>query len=242
MINLHVSLMNYTPEMVELIYSAYRQCYSSDTAQKIYEKAVVGDLHLMQNFIKNCMKRGHLSPLEHVSFTFNIQGCSRVCSHQLVRHRLASYSQQSQRYVKVNPTKDEPFYVPESISTLCDKDKLTDMLAAVYGFYDFLLSKGVPQEDARYILPEGTRTNLVVTMNLRELLHFFNERLCSKAQDEIRVVAEAMAHLVIYTVPWIREFIGPKCIGREKCMDGELVLCSEHYRWDKEDDEETSSN
>ena len=232
--NFKVTLMSYTLHMVQLIYSAYRQCYSKEKKKKIFIDADEDLSDFYADFVRNCMKRGHLSPLEHATFTFNIQGCSRVCTHQLVRHRLASYSQQSQRYVKVN-VDDDPCVIPESIKTLDPKFK--DKLSIIYSMYKVLVEKGVPQEDARYILPEGTRTNIVVTMNLRELLHFFNERLCSKAQDEIREVANAMAGLVIEVEPWLREFIGPKCQGRDACMDGELVLCSEHYRWRFEDEE-----
>lgn len=236
MYGIDVALMNHTQNMKETVYAAYRQCFSRLSAQTILNDALTeDDTVYAEILIRNCIKRGHLSPLEHASFTFSISGCSRACSHQLVRHRLASYSQQSQRYVKMD-MKEMPFFIPQSISTICYKD-YKEMLNTISGFYDSLIAKGIPKEDARYILPEATRTKIVVTMNLRELLHFFHERLCGKAQDEIREVATAMAELVIRYEPWLAEYIGAKCKGKEKCMDGELNLCSEHYRWRFEDEE-----
>jgi len=241
MYSIDVSLMNHTPNMKETVYAAYRQCFSRLTAQTIFNDALTEDHTVYaETLIRNCIKRGHLSPLEHASFTFSISGCSRACSHQLVRHRLASYSQQSQRYVKMD-MKDMPFFIPQSISTIYYKEYI-EMLNTISGFYNTLIEKGIPKEDARYILPEATRTKIVVTMNLRELIHFFHERLCGKAQDEIREAATAMAELVIREESWLAEYIGPKCKGKERCMDGDIVLCSEHYRWRFEDEEAIDVN
>lgn len=146
-----------------------------------------------QRFVRRRIDEAHLGLLEHVSFTFAINGISRSTANQLVRHRIASYAQESQRYVR----QTEEYVTPKTISS----DELLDAIyhntvsAAFHAYYG-LLKAGVPKEDARYVLPVGTKTNIVVTMNARSLLHFFDMRLAKGAQSEIRVMAFKMLGLL----------------------------------------------
>ena len=151
---------------------------------------------------KSLASIGHLSPIEHVSFTFGIEGISRACSHQLVRHRVASYSQQSQRYVKeeqfdyvIPPSiKQDPALVGEFEKCMAEaQENYTKVLKRL----EELGYKGeAGQQDARYLLPNAAETKIVVTMNARELLHFFRVRCCNRAQWEIREMADRMLALV----------------------------------------------
>ena len=148
--------------------------------------------------------------LEHASFTFAISGVSRALSHQLVRHRMASYSQQSQRYVKAE---EWEFVCPPSL-----RDEQSDErfyfsagLAAAWAAYKTMIASGVPAEDARFVLPNATATNIVMTMNCRALLHFFEERSCNKAQWEIHRMAMEMMSCMVDELPEVFNFAGPKC-------------------------------
>lgn len=138
-----------------------------------------------------------MSVLEHASVTFRVDGISRACSHQLVRHRLASYCQQSQRHVVVDTRGDDWYVIPHSV-TAAEHDRLLfkNIMYELASRYKQLLSVGVPIEDARYVIPQCTKTSLVVTMNYRELFHFFNLRLDSHAQWEIRQLASKMLELL----------------------------------------------
>jgi thymidylate synthase (FAD) len=156
--------------------------------------------------------------LEHVSFTFGIEGISRALTHQLVRHRLASYSQQSQRYVK---TEDFKYIVPYSIKN--DKialAKFEKIMQSLQEGYDELL-KTVPKEDARYVLPNAVETKIIVTMNARELVYFFKLRGCKRAQWEIRNLAIEMLKLVKKVAPIMFKNSGPSCL-KGPCTEGEM--------------------
>lgn len=140
-----------------------------------------------------CFKLGHMSVFEHVSATWRIEGISRACSHQLVRHRLASYCQQSQRYVKVGTDSMDWYVIPPSIGE--DDMKCVEYEVAMYQcakHYNSLLKKGVKPEDARFALPEATKTAIVATMNIREFASFYAARSDKAAQWEIRELAEEM--------------------------------------------------
>jgi thymidylate synthase (FAD) len=159
--------------------------------------------------------------LEHASFTFGIEGISRVTSHQLVRHRLASYSQQSQRYV--SHKKRFAAVVPPAITGRpALLARFEAQLEALHKCYAEMVDAGVPAEDARYILPNATETKLLVTMNARELLHFFGARCCERAQWEIRAMAMEMLRLSKAVAPTIFRDAGPGCISGP-CPEGTMT-------------------
>jgi thymidylate synthase (FAD) len=159
--------------------------------------------------------------LEHASFTFGIEGISRVTSHQLVRHRLASYSQQSQRYV--SHKKRFAAVVPPAITGRpALLARFEAQLDALHKCYAEMVDAGVPTEDARYILPNATETKLLVTMNARELLHFFGARCCERAQWEIRAMAMEMLRLSKAVAPTIFRDAGPGCISGS-CPEGTMT-------------------
>ncbi|MCG3108727.1 Flavin-dependent thymidylate synthase [Metallosphaera sp. J1] len=161
----------------------------------------------VETWIRDSIIHGYWSVLEHSVYTFSVEGISRVASHQLVRHRIASYTQMSHRFAK---PKDE-FYRPVVPPSFKD----SSAFEKVYQEYLHALESGVPEEDARYVLPNGVNTNLVVTMNARELYNFFGLRLCSRAQWEIRAVAWLMLDEVKKVHPLLFKFAGPNCILHE---------------------------
>lgn len=168
--------------------------------------------------IQRVVGYGHYSIIEHANFTFSIEGISRACSHQLVRHRIASFTQQSQRYVKMD---EIPFVIPPSIKkNKVAEDLFNHNIKALSESYKKLLELGITPEDARFILPNATKTNLVMTMNARELLHFFNLRCCNRAQWEIREMAWEMLYQVLDVSPALFETSGPKCIVEGICTEG----------------------
>ncbi len=228
---LRVKLLQMTENPISLIYAAARQCYSSRFAGDIFEE----DRDLTKKeFIKRVVASGHESPLEHVKFTFAIEGVSRTLTHQLVRHRIASYSQQSQRYVK---QEDFDYVIPPSIK---EDEKLKEeflrTIKTVQESYKNLIrrfkEKGVVGEeanqDARFILPQGVETKIVVTMNCRELLHFFRERGCARVQWEIRNLAEEMLKICKEELPCVFQNAGPKCVSLGYCPEGKKFSCGRY--------------
>ncbi|MBI5180917.1 MAG: FAD-dependent thymidylate synthase, partial [Nitrospirae bacterium] len=186
--------------------------------------------------IEKLVKMGHLSPIEHISFTFGIEGISRACSHQLVRHRLASYSQQSQRYVSEKGQGSErngqifDYVIPPSITEDKEARDAFDMfMAEAQKAYDLIVErlnkKGISGEaanqDARFVLPNAAETKIVVTMNARELLHFFTVRCCERAQWEIREMAFQMLQEAKNAAPVIFSKAGPGCLYAP-CPEGEF--------------------
>jgi thymidylate synthase (FAD) len=167
-----------------------------------------------------------MSPVEHASFTFAIEGISRACSHQLVRHRLASFSQQSQRYV--SKTSGFHYVVPPSIGEDEElKSRYDAFMKEAQKFYNYLveglerngLTGESVREDARFVLPNAAETKIMVTMNARELLHFFGQRCCNRAQWEIRRMATEMLRLTRAVAPALFSAAGPGCI-RGTCPEG----------------------
>ena len=161
---------------------------------------------------------GHLSVLEHVVATFAVEGISRACSHQLVRHRLASYSQQSQRYAPLDWT-DGAYVIPESVDEMNKVCSYCNLMGEIWTLYSELISAGVPEEDARYVLPNACSTNIVVTVNARELRHMAEERMCSRAQWEIRELVSEMVRLAKEKAPVLLGDAGPKCIRLGYCPE-----------------------
>ncbi len=211
-----VKLLTHTPEPERVVAAAARLCYSASSIDRLLEK----DRAEQEALLKKILSLGHLSVLEHASFTFGLEGVSRACSHQLVRHRLASYAQQSQRYV----SHKEPFeaVTPPSIA---DRPELLarydGLLHTIHQLYRELLDSGVPAEDARFVLPNAAATKLVVSMNARELLHFFNLRCCRRAQWEIRGVAKEMLRQARQAAPLLFGQAGPGCL-RGTCPEGAM--------------------
>ena len=214
-----VSLLQHTPDPERSVALAARLCYSPASIAELEEKLSQSDIAV---FLEKIMSLGHQSVLEHVSFTFGIDGISRACSHQLVRHRLASYSQQSQRYVTFKGD-DFPLVVPETIACSEKRSELfSKAVKAAAEVYKALVADGVPAEDARFVLPNASETKIIVTMNARELLHFFELRCCERAQWEIRALAIEMLRLVKPVAPVIFSSAGPACVAGG-CPEGSMT-------------------
>lgn len=216
---MNVTLLQHTPDPETTVALAARLCYSPVGIGELRERISAGDVGA---FLDKIMSLGHHSVLEHVSFTFGIEGISRACSHQLVRHRVASYSQQSQRYVTF--TGDGfPQVVPASIAASPRRTELFERaMDACASAYRSLVDDGVPPEDARFVLPNAAETKIMVTMNARELLHFFELRCCERAQWEIRAVACDMLKLVKALAPVIFRDAGPGCLAGP-CPEGKMT-------------------
>lgn len=218
---MYVKLIKYTPEPEKTIATAARVCYSSHNAEEIHNNIKDEEVKKLIRFL---IKAGHHSAIEHASFTFVVDKISRVCSHQLVRHRLASYSQQSQRYVKYKKNLD--YITPQSIKKSQDLiKKFKDFQEQSFNLYKYFLNNNISSEDARYVLSNAFPTQIVITMNARELLHFFTLRCCERAQWEIREMAYRMLIEVKKVAPTIFEHAGPPCF-RGKCPEGEMMCKS----------------
>lgn len=218
-----VRLLYHTPDPEKAIAAAARLCYAPVGAAELLEK--MSD-EAVRRVLKTVITSGHTSTLEHASYTFAIDGVSRAMTHQLVRHRLASYNQQSQRYVTY--AQEPTFVVPPAVAAdPATRATFDEACADAFGAYRALLDAGVPAEDARYLLPNAMETKIVVTMNVRELLHFFDLRCCKRAQWEIRDVALAMLDLAEPTAPYIFMDAGAAC-RRGPCSEGKMT-CGDPY-------------
>ena len=264
---LKVKIIAHTPEPDKVVAQAGKLCYSAVGVDEITQKLTEEEIARYVNMLASI---GHESPLEHVSFTFAIEGISRACTHQIVRHRIASYSQQSQRYVKLeqfeyiippaiekNPEAKRIFIETmkrdqEAYDELVDlllEDILIDKHAADYGscikevlkenpdvapdrskvldlyaekfFEDYRKAEKQAIEDARYVFPNACETKIVITMNARSLLHFFNVRCCNRAQWEIREMATEMLKECKKIAPALFKKAGPDCVYG-KCGEGKM--------------------
>ncbi len=221
---INVQLLTHTPNPESVVASAARLCYSNSSIMDLVEK-FDNDDKSTKEFISKIMQLGHYSVLEHISFTFGVEGISRACSHQLVRHRVASYSQQSQRYVKANQFE---YMIPETIrntSTISNNlnSKYVELMNQIQIFYNYCIELGIPAEDARFVLPNAALTKIIITMNARELISvFFNHRTCNRAQHEIRNVAIKMIELVKPIAPNIFSNCGPSCFTMGECSEGSM--------------------
>ena len=238
---LKVELLRYTPEGEKLIASAAKLCYSSVGIKEIEENLEGKNIDIFLNML---MDLGHESPIEHVSFTFGAEGISRTLTHQLVRHRIASYSQQSQRYVKLNQFE---YIIPPAIGNDAKAkqiflkameedqrayDEITSILFKKH--YDDYINDGISEkqakqkaekesiEDARYVFPNACETKIVYTMNARSLLNFFRLRCCNRAQWEIRELAIQMLREVKKVYPILFKNAGPGCVGGP-CPEGNMT-------------------
>jgi thymidylate synthase (FAD) len=205
---MRVVLLRHTEDPDRVCAAAAASCYSADGASDLHES--LSDKKVLR-LLQHTVGKGHHSVVEHAVFTFSIEGVSRSLTHQLVRHRIASYSQQSQRYVRL----DEPDYVtPPSIERDAGLGKGFDaIMGGCWEVYRHMVEAGVPEEDARYVLPNAATTNITVTMNARELLHFFRLRCCLRAQWEVRRVANRMLEECKAVAPVIFEDAGRPCIA-----------------------------
>ncbi|GAA0702814.1 FAD-dependent thymidylate synthase [Paraclostridium ghonii] len=236
-----VKVIAHTPEPEKVISMAAKLCYSSVGVDEIEQNLTDESVEKFLNMLINL---GHESPLEHVTFTFAVEGISRSCSHQIVRHRIASFSQQSQRYVKLDQF---DYIVPPEIEKIEEAkalfidamnkdqeayDKLVDILFEKH--YNNLIKSGKNEkeakrnaekkaiEDARYVFPNACETKMVCTMNTRSLYNFFSHRCCERAQWEIRELSIEMLRQVREIAPILFKNIGPKCITGP-CPEGKMT-------------------
>ncbi len=204
---------------VPVIYTACRTCYSEQEPELIFQRALNGDFDplKMQKLISGVIESGHGSTIEHVVFTFAISGVSRTLSHQLVRHRAGvAFDQQSQRYVKFKGAATMlPTTIAEGDAEL--RDRYEAQVDGALGLYGEMVEAGVPGEDARFVFPNATRTNLVMTTNLRALIHMSGLRLCTMAQWEIRRLFQLIRHEIFSVSPFLGSFLAPKCVPLGYC-------------------------
>jgi thymidylate synthase (FAD) len=229
---LSVTLLQHTPDPDRAVAIAGRLCYAPVSAAELQHEMSDEDV---AKLVRVLVRSGHHSALEHASFTFAVDGVSRACTHQLVRHRVASYNQQSQRYVNFGG--GDSFVVPPSVSANAEAEKV--FLAAMEharAAYDRLVELGLAegrgkesvQEDARFVLPNAAETKIVVTMNARELRHFLQVRCCNRAQWEIRDLAWTMRGMLREVAPNLFEKTGPGCLYGT-CPEGKMT-CGRPYK------------
>lgn len=218
---LHVELIAHTPLPEQVCALGAKLCYAKADVAALQEKISAQD---QGAFLEKIMESGHLSVLEHATFTFAVEGVSRVLLAQLTRHRIASFSVQSQRYVSLAETFS--YIIPPAIKKLGEEAvaryqaQMDQMQAWYVEWQQALGAKGEKSnEDARFVLPNACETRLIVTMNVRELMHFFELRCCQRAQWEIRALAEEMLHQCKQAAPVLFANAGPGCV-RGKCPEG----------------------
>ncbi|KMT22422.1 FAD-dependent thymidylate synthase [Clostridium cylindrosporum] len=253
MAKLKVKLIAHTEDPEKIIAASAKLCYSSTSVDNILDGLTEEKTN---EFIEMLMSLSHESPIEHVSFTFAVEGVSRSLTHQLVRHRIASYSQQSQRYVRLNQF---DYIIPPEIESIDEAkdiyiksmedsqrsyDNLVEILFDKH--FNGLIKEGTSEEsarkiaekksieDARYVFPNACETKIVLTMNARTLFNFFRHRCCSRAQWEIRNLADEMLKEVKSIAPTLFKSCGPSCVGGS-CQEGamsckEMVKMREKYK------------
>ena len=236
-----VTLITYTPEPEKVVATAAKLCYSSSDITTLQDNLTDENI---QKFVSMLANMHHESPFEHVSFTFGIEGVSRSLTHQLVRHRIASYSQKSQRYVSED---NFEYIIPEAIKNNGNSymafNKLMDIINMTYKYIEqeltedfktYYLCEGCNEktalnkakksaaENARAVLPNACETKIIATFNARSLFNFFAHRCCNRAQDEIRELATEMYKLVYAVAPNIFKYAGPNCVATGKCPEGNM--------------------
>lgn len=215
---LKVKLIKYTQNPERTVAMAARLCYSPAGAEELSETMTDEQV---QSLVNKIISMGHASTMEHVTFTFAIEGISRVLSHQLVRHRIASYSQQSQRYVSEH---DFEYIMPPTIANNPEaKAKFENLMSTIRQTYDELAQMDIPKEDARYVLANATETKILATFNARSLLNFFTLRCCNRAQWEIREMAYQMLAEVKKVAPLLFKNAGASCVSIGRCPEGNMT-------------------
>ena len=203
-----VHLISKPENMLRTVYTACRTCYSADVPYNIYNST--DDEEKMLKLVERVISSGHYSTIEHIQVTFAISNVSRACTHQLVRHCHMSFSQKSQRYVKEKGEFD--FLIPPTIERNPElKSKFVHFMEEISKVYCELTDAGIPAEDARAVLPNAAATSIVASLNLREMIHIANLRLCSRAQYEIRKMVQAMCDALVAEEPWLKPYLVPKC-------------------------------
>jgi thymidylate synthase (FAD) len=229
---LSVTLLQHTPDPDRSVAIAGRLCYAPISAADLKQAMTDEEVGKL---VRILVRSGHHSALEHASFSFAVDGVSRACTHQLVRHRVASYNQQSQRYVHFGG--DDSFVVPPKIAANGEAEKVfLEAMDQARSAYDRLVDLGLAegrtresvQEDARFVLPNAAETKIVVTMNARELRHFFQVRCCHRAQWEINALAWEMRQMLREVSPHLFEGTGPNCLYG-KCGEGKMT-CGDPYK------------
>jgi len=209
-----VSLLSFTPYPDSFVTKILPIC-----RRGFVEDCDVSDIKPNKELITRIIEQNHLSVFEHVVFTFYIDGISRVCSHQLVRHRIASYLQRSDRCYDALRCTDDIALPEDTEKLLDDSPTYKKLLQYLFSLKDILLKRDVKRENIRYLYPMGLETSLVVTMNGRSLYNFFDLRCCKRAQKEIRDLAFRMLNLVKDKAPFIFSKAGPYCVHYGRCMD-----------------------
>lgn len=258
---LKVQLISHTPEPLSVIYAAFRQCYhkgfvgdmwenlteqelpqdfslentgENDSSEKIKPSSIKAISKKEQGeFVSKTIQSGHASPIEHVSFTFALSGVSRALTHQLVRHRIASFSQQSQRYVDASQF---DYILPPSIAKnekiLARYEEFMQEVGKAYGDIKAMLEEEgrgqLAKEDARMVLPQAAASNIVLTMNCRSLINFFEHRCCTRAQWEIRACALKMLAHCRKVLPEVFNHAGARCESLGYCPEGEKFCCGRY--------------
>ena len=207
-VKMSVKLISKPENILKTVYTACRTCYSALLPEEIFDSAQ--DEEKMLTLISRVISSGHYSTIEHVQLSFAISNVSRACTHQLVRHRHMSFSQKSQRYVKEKG--DFDYIIPPEIASNLDlKEKFENQMHNIALVYQDLVNSGIKAEDARAVLPNAAASSLVASLNLRELIHLANLRLCTRAQLEIRTLIKKMCEEVIKEEPWLKAHLVPKC-------------------------------
>jgi len=230
-----VALLAYTPEPLAMIYAAFRQCYHAGFVADMWPRLMAGEIsrEKQAEFVAKVLESGHVSPVEHVSFTFAVEGVSRALTHQLARHRIASYSQQSQRYVDASAF---DYVLPPAVAKIPEaKARFTAFMEEVGSAYRDLKAileehghGDKAKEDARFVLPQAAETRIVLTMNCRSLFNFFEQRCCRRAQWEIRAMARRMLRLCQMTLPEVFGVAGAKCERLGYCPEGAKFTCGKY--------------
>jgi len=214
---LFVALLTTTPEAERVVATAARLCYAAVDCRALAERSTPEDDREM---IRRILRLGHHGVLEHAVFTFAVEGVSRALTHQLVRHRLASFAQQSQRYVAFDGGFD--YEMPPSVASRPEMAAIfRRAMAEAHAAYRRLRTAGIPAEDARFVLPNAAHSRIIITMNARELRHFFRLRCCRRAQWEIRALAKEMLRLAMAAAPALFFQAGPGCLAGS-CPEGEM--------------------
>ncbi|MCL4426292.1 MAG: FAD-dependent thymidylate synthase [Firmicutes bacterium] len=212
-----VIVLSHTPDPERTIAAAAKLAYSASGIDEIKDRLTQAEV---ERFLGQLLELGHLSPFEHASITFGIEGVSRVMLNQLVRHRIASFTQKSQRYVK---ERDFDFILPPSIEERSEARAIfLEEMERIQEAYNRLLALGIHQEDARYLLPNATESKIVFTTNFRELLHILELRTCQRAQWEIRRLAYKLLREARKAAPIVFRQAGPPCVTEGICREGKM--------------------